>query len=51
MNGVLILSDGTRFDGKLVGAGGIATGEAVFNTSMSGYQEVFSDRPSPARWW
>jgi carbamoyl-phosphate synthase small subunit len=43
MNGVLILSDGTRFRGELVGAGGIATGEAVFNTAMSGYQEVFSD--------
>ena len=43
MNGVLILADGTRFDGELVGAEGIASGEAVFNTAMSGYQEVFTD--------
>ncbi len=43
MTGVLVLADGTRFDGELVGGGGIATGEAVFNTTMSGYQEVFTD--------
>jgi len=43
VTGVLILADGTRFDGELVGAEGIATGEAVFNTTMSGYQEVFTD--------
>jgi carbamoyl-phosphate synthase small subunit len=44
--GLLILADGTTFEGELVGAeptGGVATGEVVFNTVMSGYQEVISD--------
>jgi carbamoyl-phosphate synthase small subunit len=36
------------FAGTLVGASGIATGEVVFNTSMSGYQEIITD-PSYAR--
>jgi len=39
----LLLEDGTRFDGELVGAPAPATGEVVFNTSMSGYQEAVSD--------
>jgi carbamoyl-phosphate synthase small subunit len=39
----LLLEDGTRFDGDLVGAGVDATGEVVFNTSMSGYQEAVTD--------
>jgi carbamoyl-phosphate synthase small subunit len=43
MSGLLILADGTRFEGRSVGAGGIASGEAVFNTTMTGYQEVFTD--------
>ena len=43
MSGILVLADGTRFRGESVGADGIATGEAVFNTSMSGYQEIFTD--------
>lgn len=43
MKGVLILADGTRFDGESVGADGVAAGEAVFNTTMTGYQEVFTD--------
>ena len=43
MNGLLILADGTRFEGESVGAVGMATGEAVFNTTMTGYQEVFTD--------
>ncbi|MBT8202134.1 MAG: carbamoyl phosphate synthase small subunit, partial [Acidimicrobiia bacterium] len=43
MSGLLILADGTRFEGTSVGAEGIAVGEAVFNTTMSGYQEVFTD--------
>ena len=43
MKGVLILSDGTRFEGESVGADGVASGEAVFNTTMTGYQEVFTD--------
>jgi carbamoyl-phosphate synthase small subunit len=43
VSGLLVLADGTRFGGESVGADGIATGEAVFNTSMSGYQEIFTD--------
>ena len=42
----LVLADGTRFEGEAVGAipeGGVATGEAVFNTVLSGYQEVITD--------
>src|SRR5215204_5890165 len=39
----VLLGDGTRFDGELVGAPAPATGEVVFNTSMSGYQEAVSD--------
>jgi carbamoyl-phosphate synthase small subunit len=44
----LLLEDGSVFQGRSVGAGGIAFGEAVFTTSMSGYQEVVTD-PSYAR--
>lgn len=43
MSGLLILADGTRFEGTAVGADAVATGEAVFNTSMAGYEEVFTD--------
>jgi carbamoyl-phosphate synthase small subunit len=43
VNGLLVLADGTRFEGESVGAAGITTGEAVFNTAMTGYQEVFTD--------
>ena len=39
----LLLEDGTRFDGDSVGAPVPATGEVVFNTSMSGYQESVTD--------
>jgi carbamoyl-phosphate synthase small subunit len=39
----LLLEDGTRFDGEAVAAVGSATGEVVFNTSMSGYQESVTD--------
>jgi carbamoyl-phosphate synthase small subunit len=41
--GYLLLEDGRRFDGELIGAPGVALGEAVFNTSMTGYQEVLTD--------
>jgi carbamoyl-phosphate synthase small subunit len=44
--GLLVLADGSAFEGELVGAeaaGGVATGEVVFNTALSGYQEVISD--------
>jgi carbamoyl-phosphate synthase small subunit len=43
---LLVLADGTLFEGEAIGAspeGGIATGEAVFNTVLSGYQEVITD--------
>src|ERR687888_1237586 len=39
----LLLEDGTRLDGVSVGAPVQATGEVVFNTAMSGYQESVSD--------
>ena len=41
--GYLLLEDGTRLDGDLVAARVAATGEVVFNTSMSGYQESITD--------
>ena len=45
---LLVLEDGTAFRGTAFGATGEAFGEAVFNTAMSGYQEVLTD-PSYAR--
>ncbi|HEX4035284.1 MAG TPA: glutamine-hydrolyzing carbamoyl-phosphate synthase small subunit [Solirubrobacteraceae bacterium] len=44
----VLLEDGTRFDGEAVGAPQAVTGEVVFNTAMSGYQESVTD-PSYAR--
>jgi len=44
----VLLEDGARFDGDAVGAPGPVTGEVVFTTGMSGYQESMSD-PSFAR--
>jgi carbamoyl-phosphate synthase small subunit len=42
--GVLVLADGSEFDGELFGADvPAAAGEVVFNTALSGYQEVLSD--------
>ncbi|HEY2778569.1 MAG TPA: glutamine-hydrolyzing carbamoyl-phosphate synthase small subunit [Gaiellaceae bacterium] len=43
MTGVLVLEDGEVFAGESVGADGFAFGEAVFTTSMTGYQEVATD--------
>ncbi|HZA61018.1 MAG TPA: carbamoyl-phosphate synthase domain-containing protein, partial [Actinomycetota bacterium] len=40
---LLCLEDGTWFAGRSFGAQGEAFGEAVFNTAMSGYQEVLTD--------
>ena len=40
---VLLLEDGTRFDGFACGKIGTTTGEIAFNTGMTGYQEVFTD--------
>ncbi|RMH13976.1 MAG: carbamoyl-phosphate synthase small subunit [Gemmatimonadetes bacterium] len=39
----LLLEDGRRFDGACFGASGVALGEVVFNTSMTGYQEILTD--------
>ncbi len=44
----LILADGTRFVGRSIGADGESVGEVVFNTAMTGYQEILTD-PSYAR--
>jgi carbamoyl-phosphate synthase small subunit len=41
--GYLALEDGTVFRGRSVGASGVAFGEAVFTTSMTGYQETVTD--------
>ncbi len=40
---ILALEDGTVFEGSSFGAREIRTGEVVFNTSISGYQEIFTD--------
>jgi len=45
---VLVLADGTVFRGRSVGAHGLAAGEVVFNTAMTGYQEILTD-PSYCR--
>jgi carbamoyl-phosphate synthase small subunit len=39
----LVLADGTTFEGVPFGAPGVTTGEAVFTTTMTGYQEVLTD--------
>src|SRR2546425_5370791 len=43
MEAILALEDGTTFRGQAAGAEGEARGEVVFNTSMTGYQEVLTD--------
>ncbi|MGI3002790.1 glutamine-hydrolyzing carbamoyl-phosphate synthase small subunit [Shewanella algae] len=45
---LLVLEDGSVFSGTAIGADGIAVGEVVFNTSMTGYQEILTD-PSYSR--
>jgi len=40
---ILLLADGTTFEGKAAGKIGTTTGEICFNTGMTGYQEVFTD--------
>jgi len=40
---VLVLADGTILRGISIGAKGISTGEVVFNTAMTGYQEILTD--------
>ena len=41
--GLLVLEDGTVYDGEAIGSPGTSFGEIVFNTAMSGYQEVLTD--------
>ena len=45
---VLALQDGSVFHGRSIGASGETSGEVVFNTAMTGYQEILTD-PSYAR--
>ena len=45
---LLALEDGTLFRGHAIGAEGCAVGEVVFNTAITGYQEILTD-PSYAR--
>jgi carbamoyl-phosphate synthase small subunit len=40
---ILALQDGTLFHGKSIGADGLSAGEVVFNTAMTGYQEILTD--------
>src|SRR5216110_1515836 len=40
---LLVLADGTMFRGRSIGARGMAVGEVVFNTAMTGYQEILTD--------
>jgi len=40
---LLVLEDGTIFRGTAIGAEGQSVGEVVFNTSMTGYQEIITD--------
>jgi carbamoyl-phosphate synthase small subunit len=43
MKAYLLLEDGTMFEGKAIGAVGTCVGEIVFNTGMTGYQEILTD--------
>src|SRR5512138_3200789 len=45
---LLVLADGTVFRGRSIGASGAAVGEVVFNTAITGYQEILTD-PSYCR--
>ncbi len=45
---LLVLEDGSTFHGKSIGVSGMRTGEVVFNTAITGYQEILTD-PSYAR--
>src|SRR5262245_64842418 len=45
---ILVLKDGTVFRGTSIGAEGLAVGEVVFNTAITGYQEILTD-PSYCR--
>lgn len=43
MKAILVLEDGRHWEGQAIGAAGTSFGEAVFNTSMTGYQEILTD--------
>ena len=43
MPAILVLADGTKFRGYSIGMDGNASGEVVFNTAMTGYQEILTD--------
>ncbi len=45
---ILVLADGTVFEGRAIGIDGMSVGEVVFNTAMTGYQEILTD-PSYAQ--
>ncbi len=45
---ILVLADGSVYEGISIGEEGITIGEIVFNTSMTGYQEILTD-PSYAQ--
>ena len=40
---IMVLRDGTVFRGSSIGVPGTAVGEVVFNTAMTGYQEILTD--------
>ena len=46
MGGILLLEDGKSFTGEAFGARGTRVGEVVFNTAMTGYQELMTRRSS-----
>jgi len=48
ISALLALEDGTLFRGRSIGSAGQSVGEVVFNTAMTGYQEIITD-PSYAR--
>ena len=43
MKRYLVLEDGSYYQGEALGSNCYSTGELVFNTSMTGYQEIFND--------
>lgn len=43
MKATLLLEDGTRFEGRALGAEGVRFGEVIFSTSLTGYQELLTD--------
>jgi carbamoyl-phosphate synthase small subunit len=45
---ILVLADGSVFSGQSIGADGVTSGEVVFNTALTGYQEILTD-PSYSR--